>query len=191
MNYNELTKKAHDNAVQKGFWKDQLSESHCLMLVFTEISEAVEADRKGMYADLKSYINRTPDISFNGLKTKGSVSDIAFQMKFEKCIKDSVADELADAAIRLFDYAGYLQIDFNKLPTCKYYRAFNRFSFTENAFGLTKGLAKEAICIEKRIQFGLNYLKEWADHLQIDLEFHVKEKMKYNEGREAMHGKKY
>lgn len=186
MNYNKLSERAHNNAIVKGFWDKQLSESHSLALVFTEICEAIEADRKEKRADVGVF------------KANSDASDITvldkefyMQVCFDRFIKDTVEDEFADAVIRLLDLAGHLKIDFERLPSCKYYRVFNRFTFTENAFGLIKGLAKEAICIEKRVQFGLNYIQEWADHLEIDLAYHVEQKMKYNEGREAMHGKKY
>lgn len=184
MNYNKLSKEAHENAVRKGFWDKQLSESHYLALAFTEICEAIEADRRKGRAEIEGFKSEI-------LQDHGCSDESWFKILFESHIKDTVEDEFADAMIRLLDIAGYLDIDFDRLPVCKYYRVFKRFSFTENAFGLIKGLAKEAICIEKRVQFGLNYIQEWADHLEIDLAYHVEQKMKYNEGREAMHGKKY
>lgn len=191
MNYNELSQQAHDNAVSKGFWEKELSEAHWLALVVSEICEAIEADRKGKYADVLAYINKTPDVSFDNLNESGTVTEAGIQLRFESMIKDTVPDELADAMIRLLDYAGHLQIDFTRLPPCKYYRVFRRFTFTENAFGLIKGLTKEYICIEKRIQFALDYLQAWSGWLGVDIEFHVTEKMKYNQGREELHGKKY
>jgi hypothetical protein len=47
MNKNDFSKKAHANAVAKGFWREKMGNEHCLMLVVTEISEMVEADRDG------------------------------------------------------------------------------------------------------------------------------------------------
>lgn len=61
---------------------------------------------------------------------------------------------MADVAIRLGDLAGALGVDFDKMNPCKYHRAFDKFTFTENAFALTKGLCRDIIGIEKRIQFG-------------------------------------
>lgn len=186
MNKNELSKKAHANAVEKGFWQERKGNEHCLMLVITEISEMVEADRKGKFANRKSFEamiempHRPYDTEFNIWKSK-----------FDGYIKDTLEDELADVAIRLGDLAGSLGVDFDKLQPCRYYRAFDRFSFTENAFALVKGLSKDMICIEKRIQFGLFYIEEWSKHLGINLDWHIEQKMKYNQGREAMHGKKY
>ena len=96
-----------------------------------------------------------------------------------------------DVAIRLFDLAGALGIDFEKMKPCRYYRAFDKFSFTENAFALCKGLSRDVIGIEKRIQFGLHYVEKWIQFLGIDLAWHIKQKMKYNESRPSLHNKKY
>lgn len=178
MNYNILSKQAHDNAVAKGFWNPEKSESHYLSLVVSEVCEAIEADRKEKRANAEAY-----KANYNAKDESGEYIHYCF----ERLMKDT----LEDAMIRLFDLAGHLQIDFFRLPACKYYRVFNRFTFTENAFGLIKGMSKDYICIEKRIQFALDYISAWASDMDIDIEFHVREKMKYNEGREAMHGKKY
>lgn len=174
MNYNELSKRAHANAVNKGFWAERNSNEHCLMLVITEISEMVEADRHDKHADRLVF-------------RIGEESDIAF----EKFIKDTVEDEMADTAIRLFDLSGNLGIDFDRMNKCRYYRAYDKFSFTENAFGLAKGLARDIVPIEKRMQFGLDYVFSWAKSLGIDLEWHIAKKMAYNESRPTRHGKKY
>lgn len=182
MNKNELSKKAHANAVEKGFWKERKGNEHCLMLVITEISEMVESDRENMRTDMDK---------FNQWMLSKNPMEHTFKNAFENWIKNTLEDELADVAIRLGDLAGSLGVDFDKLQPCRYYRAFDRFSFTENAFALVKGLSKDMICIEKRIQFGLFYIEEWSKHLGINLDWHIEQKMKYNQGREAMHGKKY
>lgn len=57
MDYNKLSKEVHQNAENKGFWKQVKSDEHCLTLVFTEICEAVEADRKNKRADKSAFLN--------------------------------------------------------------------------------------------------------------------------------------
>lgn len=177
MNYNDLSTKAHENAVRHGFWEKRLSNGHCLMLVITEVAELVEADRKNMRAN-------------TGMSER-LISIHGFNWFYQNYVKGSVEEEFADIAIRLFDLAGAWGIDFTKMRPCGYYRAFDRFSFTENAFALCKGLSKEAIGIEKRIQFGVEYVKKWAETLKIDLSWHIDLKMKYNENRPIRHNKKY
>ncbi|MBS7401664.1 MAG: hypothetical protein KIG16_04080, partial [Eubacteriales bacterium] len=113
------------------------------------------------------------------------------QIGFERYIKNTMEDEMADIVIRLADLAGALGIDFTKMQPCRYYRAFSKFSFTENAFALCKGLSKDAIGIEKRIQFGLDFITKWAQELNIELAFFVAQKMRYNKMRPYRHGKQY
>lgn len=183
MNKNKLSEKAHANAVEKGFWREKKGNEHCLMLVVTEIAEMVEADRKSKTSEPIERFNWFEDWD------KGTTSSDRFN--FENYFKNTLEDEFADVAIRLSDLAGALGVDFDKMQPCRYYRAFDRFSFTENAFALVKGLSKDRIAIEKRIQFGLNYIESWASQQGINLEWHIEQKMKYNQGREVMHGKKY
>lgn len=177
MNYNKLAEKAHENAVKHGFWETKVSNEHCLMLVITEIAEMVEADRKGIDADIEAF--------------EKYESRIAFDENFERHIKNTLEDEMADIAIRLFDLAGALGVKFDKMLPCRYYRAYSKFSFTENAFALSKGLCRDSIGIEKRIQFGLEYVTKWAKSINIDLDWHIDEKMKYNATRPLKHGKAY
>jgi NTP pyrophosphatase (non-canonical NTP hydrolase) len=186
MNKNELSKKAHANAIEKGFWRERKSNEHCLMLIVTEVAEIVEADRKNKRSDFDAY--RKGGVVGNYVDG----SKVWFPREaFEKNIKDTIEDEFADVAIRLADLAGALGVDFDRMHPCNYYRAFDKFSFTENAFALVKGLTKDRIAIEKRLLFGMTYIDNWATHHGINLDWHIEQKMKYNQGREAMHGKKY
>lgn len=192
MNYNELSNKAHSNAVKHGFWKKRLSNEHCLMLVITEIGELVEADRSNKRRAKVDWFNKKMKTSIicRGLDPNIS-KERGYEVAYNETIKGSIEEEFADIAIRLFDLAGALGIDFDKMNPCRYYRAFDKFSFTENAFALCKGLSRDVIGIEKRIQFGIEYVKKWAESLNVDLTWHIEQKMKYNENRPIMHDKKY
>ena len=110
MNYNEMTERAHSNAVKHGFWDKKQSNEHCLMLVITEIAEMVEADRKNDKAGVGAKLLMRQDME------KGEMFDDVF----ESHVKNTVEDEFADTAIRLFDLAGALGIDFDKLKPCRY-----------------------------------------------------------------------
>ena len=174
MNFNELADKAHSNAVNHGFWDEKWSNEHCLMLVITEISEMVEAHR---------IYNKANTAAYNEMPNK--------QTGFEKFIKNTMEDEMADIVIRLADLAGALGVNFEKMSPCRYYRAYSKFSITENAFALSKGLCRDGIGIEKRIQFGLDFVTKWAQELNIELAFFVAQKMRYNVMRPYRNGKQY
>lgn len=91
---NELALKIHENAVKHGFYDDKREIGTLLMLCVSELSEALEADRKGKHAN-----------PFN------SIGSEDFKGKFEQNFKDTFEDELADAIIRILDLCGYLKID--------------------------------------------------------------------------------
>ncbi len=177
MNYNQLSQEAHENAVKHGFWQTKMSNQHCLMLVLTEIAEMVEADRKGIDADVEAF--------------EKYESRIAFDENFERHIKNTLEDEMADIAIRLFDLAGSIGIDFDTMSPYYIGHNFRWFSFTESAYCLAKGLCQDDKGIDRRILFGLNYVLSWAQELHIELEFFVTQKMRYNAMRPYKNGKRY
>lgn len=174
MNYKELSQEAHENAVVHGFWEKDWSNEHCLMLIIGEVSEMVEAHRKGLRAnveDFKEIPNR--------------------QLAFEKFIKNTMEDEMADVVIRLCDLAGARDIDFNnefKIYQLKYYK---EFSFVEKSFILTKFLCNIYVPFDFKIKSALRYMEDLAHDLNVDLDFFVTQKMEYNTRRPYRHGKKY
>lgn len=154
MTINELCTAAHANSRAKGFYEEeediinriedieapgknsweyhdakrqvenirQMMTAKRLALIHAEVSEALEADRKGRYA-------KVPVDRLNS-----NNSDSSFCSAYSDWIKGSFEEELADIIIRVADLAGW------------------------------KG---------------------------IDLESHVKAKMRYNSMREYKHGKQY
>lgn len=98
MGLNELSKEIHRNAKSKGFYDQTFNIGEKLMLVVSEISEALEADR---------YDKRCR----SSIAVKESDTWEEFEAAFEALVKDTVEDELADAIIRILDLAGYLEID--------------------------------------------------------------------------------
>lgn len=116
------------------------------------------------------------------------VIDNEVKESFDFHVRPNPKATIEDEALKV---AGALGIDFDKMNPCRYHRAFDKFTFTENAFALCKGLSRDVIGIEKRVLFGIEYVKKWADSLNVDLEWHITAKMKYNENRPFKHNKKY
>lgn len=190
-NLNKLSQEIHENSVNHGFWADNPRIEHFLMLIVTEIAEMVEADRQGHSISIAQ--EKHPDgrntLHDNFRQLVENAGD--FDTTFESLIKNTVEDEMADVAIRLLDLAGSLGMDFDKMAEMRYHRAFDHFTFTENAFALTKGLCRETINIFKRIHFGLFFIEQWAKSRDIMIQWHIRQKMRYNANRPALHGKKY
>ena len=176
MNYlKELADKIHANAVNKGFWNTELSDEHCLCLVVSELMEAVEADRKQKYA----YVERFKDRSIK--------DSVHFECIFSLCIKDSLSDELCDAYIRLLDLVGARNIEID----LKYKYPKFKGTFTENIFRIITSLTNYNWGTSERINYALMSIESLAKSMDIDLIYHVELKMKYNELRPYLHGKKY
>lgn len=103
-NLNEISKQFHERAKQKGFWDEKREIGTLLMLVVSELSEALEADRKGLNARIDIF-----DFYF-----KSDFTDKQYSELFKDTIKDTFEDEIADTFIRLFDLVGFLGIDIDK-----------------------------------------------------------------------------
>lgn len=189
MDLNKLRDEVHANAVVKGFWDKPLSDSHCLMLVITELSEAVEADR----VDKRAQVN----IFLNNANTSQKDPVHHWNFCFERFIKDTVEDELSDAFIRLLDLAGARSIDLSFATiddlSDRDKKNFNYHSFTEKIFQLCERITKPHYpCrTEVVINDSIDFMSCIVQSMDIDLFWHVEQKMKYNQSRERMHGKKY
>lgn len=102
MQIKETAAAIHQINKEKGFWDKPRNTGELLMLVTSELAEALEADRNDRHADT---------FDLNDLFITGSDSINNFKSVFEKDIKDTFEDEIADAVIRLFDLAEGMGID--------------------------------------------------------------------------------
>ena len=174
---NELATEVHKNAVAKGFWEGNPSDEHFLCLVISELMEAVEADRKGRHADVESF-----KILMDGCED-------LFYINFSNCIKDTISDEISDAFIRLLDLAGAHGYIFDEEFLIN--ASIEKRTFTENIYVIVQSLTKEKYSIKGRVLLSAQIIIKLAEILKIDLEWHVKQKMRYNALREYKHGKAY
>lgn len=110
-NLNELSKQIYEANKLKGFDAKNENIGQTLMLIVSELSEALEALRKNRRANLELYDHNTTN---NGLE---------FELAFQVEIKDTFEDEIADSIIRLFDLCGALEIDIERHIELK--RAYN------------------------------------------------------------------
>lgn len=111
MEIKDAIAESHNTAKEKGFWDNpNWNIGEKLMLITSELGEALEADRKDQYAnvdkfeeDMLSIVGATPLFEEDAQRK--------FVASFEVNMKDKFQDELADATIRLFDLAGKMNID--------------------------------------------------------------------------------
>ena len=173
---NELRDRAYQCACRHGFHDKEYSDEYWLMLIITEISEAVNADRNGRKANVDFF------------KRKYSGSDSKFG--YEKLIKGSVEEELADVVIRFLDYAGLNKISIDDRIILSY-TVTKKKSFIENMYAIVKDIVNYKYSKEELINYAFRQVLRVAEFHNIDLLYHIEQKMKYNELRPMLNGKKY
>lgn len=193
INLNELRDRAYKTACEHGFHDEELSNKHCLCLVISELMEAVEADREKRFAKVP-------------VDKKGTIFDERtfhyqnkyFAENFEAYIKDRVEDELADAAIRLLDLCGLCKIDIEDFTEEMLYEAEESCedeTFTESIYAISTIPIRYAYeydyPLEKQLNGMLLAIFGLVNHLDIDLTWHINQKMRYNELRENKNGERY
>lgn len=101
MNIKEVSKEIYETNANNGFWDKDRNIGEMLMLIVSELSEALESHRKERQA-INTPVHTLDDFDF---------TDDYDKSKFEEFVKDTFEDELADVAIRLFDLCEGLGID--------------------------------------------------------------------------------
>lgn len=182
----------------KGFWDDaeRRNKGEAIALLVSETYESLEGHRKGRdfnaWEPVVLSTIRT-SLSFVDLDNENQVQQ--YKSVFERYVKDTWQDELADAVIRLLDYTGGFGI---KLI------ADNRAAIRQV---LPKNFGEAILQINERIlnvffskseewrikgwSYVLDDLYYLAQREGCNLYQHVIWKLKYNTMREHKHGKKY
>lgn len=177
MNLNELRDRAYKIACEHGFHDEEHNNEHWLMLVITELAEAVEYDRKGLY--ITEYVREEYMIhQLDGYKPA----------IFDLYIKETVDAELADAMIRLLDLAGLKGMD---LESDYIFISDLGPDFISSMYHICKGLTYSVYSLSGRVRHAIESIVLLCQKMKIDLEWVIGEKMKYNSTRRYKHGKKY
>ena len=187
-----LANDAYLNAQRHGFYPDNTDITTALMLIITEMAEAVQADRHNRHGSIEDYeseIEMGRDIP----------------TAYKNTLEGTVESEFADVGIRILSLLGWMDI---KKPTkfqsdyylkeeyeiakikykcdiakCFYHIISFLCSFTDNN--------SPYWYISKIIQKTLMQVFALAHNNNINLMEHIKLKMKYNESRPYLHGCKY
>jgi NTP pyrophosphatase (non-canonical NTP hydrolase) len=117
MDIQELVDCSFIGATDRGFWEKNQNFGEKLMLIVSELSEALEAHRSGKRCNVKEYLKCCKLDGFN-------MGYIFNKTAFEKYIRGTVEEELADVMIRVADLCGHLKIDLDQIIKLKL--AYNR-----------------------------------------------------------------
>ena len=187
MNLNKLRDEAYSVAKANGWHEEEHSDEHWLMLVITEIAEAVQADRKDKHADVDQF--KEYQTYYGSFLPSKETQEIRFREDFEAYIKNSVEDELADVVIRCLDLCGLQDIDLspvNKhLPKCQ---IVTSLSFPEIMFNVFHVLTLEYGTLAGSINYAIAIIICYCKQKDIDLDFFILAKMRYNRLRGYRHG---
>jgi len=104
---NSSCQQQHEDVLAKGF--DNFHIPTLLMLIVSELSEALEADRKNKHAQLGKF-----RYHYEHIFQTGESLDSRFKNAFEQHVKDTFEDEIADAFLRLMDLCGAYGIDIER-----------------------------------------------------------------------------
>lgn len=198
MNLNELRDEAYECAVAHGWHEEELSNEHWLWLIITELAEATEADRKGKHANIDRF-NTGVELRMKEMEIHGDSLNYDFIDLFECCIKGSVEEELADACIRLLDLSGLRNIDLSSVSfpisnSKEHIESRKKLTFTEWCYDVSQVIARYKNCSYPLGYLIIGILQEiccMAEIMNIDILWHIEQKMMYNEDRPYKHNKSY
>ena len=195
----EQCKEVHQGNVDRGFWENDRSNEELATLICTELMEAVEADRKGI---------RPNDISVS------NVLDNFDAVVFKNVIKDTVEDEVADAAIRCMDYLGSIAIKDGVEDIARLLYSRGQMMEQDAKELNLQCLSYSSICEALGMLACMNFYSVFAKNSNskdmmfavvntllmlnflslkhyLNIENHIELKLKYNATRPYKHGKKY
>ncbi len=194
-----LAEDAFKIADKHGFYPEDTDISTALMLIITEMSEAVQADRKNRHGSIEDYeseIQMGRDIP----------------TAYKNSLEGTVESEFADIAIRILSLLGWInsktpikpkndsiladEYEVGKIQY-KVQNIINKGSIAKDLFRLNgrfSRLVDNESCswfVSDTLQETLMRVFAIAHNNNIDLMEHIKLKMKYNESRPYLHGCKY
>lgn len=194
-----LAEYAFKNADKHGFYPENTEIETELMLIITEMAEAVQADRHNRHGSIEDYeseIQMGRDIS----------------TAYKNSLEGTVESEFADIAIRILSLLGWMN---SKKPIifkrdsfladkyevakiqCKVQNLINKGSIAKDLYRLNGHFSKfvdNESCswfVSDTLQDILMRVFAIAHNNNIDLMEYIKLKMQYNEYRPYLHGCKY
>lgn len=187
-----LAEDAFKIADKHGFYTENTDIETALMLIITEMAEAVQADRynrHGSIEDYESEIQMGRDIP----------------TAYENTLEGTVESEFADITIRILSLLGwmnskkpieleneYILANEYEISKIRYQNSIVRDLYLFNGcFSWFIGNESVSWFVAENLQYILMRVFAIAHNHNIDLMEHIKIKMKYNESRPYLHGCKY
>lgn len=189
MDFEKLKQEAFETAKAHGWHDEELPDETYLMLIITEIAEAVQADRKGQTSDVDKF--KEYQTYYGTFLPSEEIRTIRFREDFEAYIKNSVEDELSDVVIRCLDLAGLRGIDFS-LADELIGKGMEKVdeTFPELMYYLCTFISSNRETLRDKLNYCVAIIIGYCNKKGIDIEFFIEQKMKYNKLRSFRHGNK-
>lgn len=182
MNLNELRDEAYSVAKANEWHEEEHSDEHYLMLIITEIAEAVQADRNGISPDIDGY---------KAFIEAHDETCVAYA--YNHFIKGCLEEELADVVIRCLDLAGLRDIDFRyaDMLLSEGVREV-QVPFPELMYLACEEITYHGDDLTEKLNALVAGIIAYCNQKDIDLDFLIRTKINYNRLRGYHHGgKKY
>jgi len=182
----ELARIAHNNAKAKGFWETARPEKESLILVVSEIAEALEAARKGKFCTKGNFaeaLNIYREIGQRGNKIEEQLG--AFSLYFNDFCRGTFEEEIADTFIRILDLMEERKQVFQVEEMLEANETRVGFYIPMILFDITAHVMKDDLNEAIFLLYLLSQEKGF------DLILWTRMKMKYNESRGYKHGKQF
>lgn len=187
---NELKDTIYATEAAHGFHDEKHTVDHELGMVLSEIGEAIDADRN---PNAPVPTQETIDEALK-LANKSDEQHVAFIAYFKDHIKGSVVEELADVAIRILELARSLDVEFDRFNDIEIVDWFGNETLPDRLFCFAMELEDLSWDNHESCIFA-NTLEDITnianDFTHLDLWQVVRLKMRYNDMRPWLNGKKY
>lgn len=174
-------KESYEIALEKGFYPPDSHIYEHIMGIVSELGEVYEAHRNNKF----STIEDTPfDINVI-IENIGDLDCDSFISKdiYEKHIKDTFEDELADCFIRLFNVCSFIG---------RHIRIDSQYFYQEGWNTVPGDLyAITSQVMQSDFIFAINMLYGFCKYHNIDIEKYIELKIRYNKTRPKLNGKQY
>lgn len=195
----EYSKKAYEATKAAGWWNEVHSDKTYLMLIISELGEALNADRNRKSANVEYFKKRMGDIEVSAAnvdfnlsfhsgarQTKEEYLKEVFAQKYKAHIKGSIEEELADVALRCLVRIGrdIEQCVADESAVMRYRRVWGNSGDCEDT------LIEHLYYVTGRVYFSLESIEGIVDAIvstfnfcqkqKIDLIWHIDAKMKFN-----------